>query len=616
MILQTLHRYYERRQADPDPARRLPAFGLEHKEIALVLELAPNGRLLGATDTRSPQAGRLVGLPFLVPMAVKKTSGVAANLLWDNAEYVLALPDAKKLEQARAKGDEARYRARLLVMHAAFVARVKALALQLPGEDGVHAALAFLRTEAALREQALAGFGGALELATAGALVSLRLAGDAVLVCQRARVAGAVLAQAESDGDDDGAAEAALGTCLVTGQTGRVQRLHAAIKGVWGAQTAGANIVSFNLDAFSSYGHAQGANAPVSPAAAFAYTTALNALLARGSAQRMQVADASTVFWADTPEPLEDELALLLGGGTDNPDAHTQQVRALFDAVRSGAFAGPRGDNRFHVLGLAPNAARIAVRFWHTAPVRALAAHVAAWFDDLHIAHAPHEPAHPSLFRVLSAVALQGKAENIPPRLGGELLRSIFGGTPYPSAWLQAAVVRCRAERQVTYLRAAAIKACLNRSGRAPRAADSNPTCPPEIMPMLDPHNPSVAYRLGRLFAALERIQESASGSLNATIRERYYGAASSTPVTVFTTLMRLKNHHLAKLPAKAHVVSFEKLLGDILSGIHDFPAHLNLADQGRFALGYYHQRQDFFTPREPRPDTPSDAPAGTTEST
>ena len=380
--------------------------------------------------------------------------------------------------------------------------------------------------------------------------------------------------------------------CLFTGDTLPVERLHTAIKGVWGAQTSGANIVSFNLDAFNSYGKSQGANAPVSQAAAFAYTTALNALLVRDSDQRVQIGDASTVFWAQKPDALEHELAALLGGG-DNPDAHTQQVKALFDSVHSGGFTGARGDNAFYVLGLAPNAARISVRFWHAAPLHVIAERIAAWLDDLSLVRGPNDPEFPSLFRLLTAVALQGKADNIPPSLGGDLIRSIFTGAPYPSTWLNAAVQRCRAEQQVTYMRAAAIKAYLNRSHTT---SDSQPR---EIQPMLDIESPSTAYRLGRLFATLEKIQEEASPGLNATIRERYYGAASSTPVAVFTTLMRLKNHHLAKIQSKGRAVNFEKLLAEIMSGISDFPVHMNLPDQGRFAIGYYHQRQDFFTKRE-----------------
>ncbi len=594
MILHALHDYYQRRQAAPDPAARLPAFGLELKEVPFILELDEAGVLRSVIDTREQHGSRLVASRYLLPQGVKKTSGIAANLLWDNAEYVLGLPDPKKLEAARAKGKESEYLDRLREMQAAFLARIEALPIEARSDPGVTAVLAFLRSQPA---EQVARLSVGEEIAALNPVLTFRLASDTEVVSQRPPVAKGLAGIGEAAAGD---ADGGTGLCLVTGETASVERLHAAIKGVWGAQTAGANIVSFNLPAFNSYGKAQGDNAPVSRAAAFAYTTALNALLARDSRQRMQVGDASTVFWAATPDPMEDWLAELIGG--DDPDAQAQQVKALFGAVHSGAFDGARGTNRFYVLGLAPNAARIAVRFWHAAPLQEVARRVVAWFEDLRMARGPHDPEHPSLFRLLTATAVQGKADNIPPRLGGDIVRSIFTGTAYPVPWLNAAVQRCRAERQVNYLRAAAIRACLRRG------VPDDPDSPREIPTMLDTHHPSAAYRLGRLFATLEKIQEEASGgSLNTTIRERYYGAASSTPAAVFTTLLRLKNHHLAKISAKGRAVQFEKLLAEIMNGIDDFPGHLNLTDQGRFAIGYYHQRQDFFTKREAPVIEPAD---------
>jgi CRISPR-associated protein Csd1 len=222
-----------------------------------------------------------------------------------------------------------------------------------------------------------------------------------------------------------------------------------------------------------------------------------------------------------------------------------------------------------------------------------LARRIRQHFEDIHVVRAPHDPEHLSLFRLLTACAIQNKADNIPPNLGGDIMRAILEGLPYPATWLYAAVQRCRAEQKVTYPRAAAIKACLNRTIRRANRQSSQPE--KEFGPMLDISNVNPAYRLGRLFAALEKIQEEASPGLNATIRDRYYGAASSTPVAVFTTLLRLKNHHLGKLsPGRA--VQMEKLLGEILGGLTEFPRHLALPEQGRFALGYYHQRQAFFT--------------------
>jgi CRISPR-associated protein Csd1 len=188
---------------------------------------------------------------------------------------------------------------------------------------------------------------------------------------------------------------------------------------------------------------------------------------------------------------------------------------------------------------------------------------------------------------------VQGKADNIPPNLGGDVMRAILEGLPYPAPLLNLAVQRCRAEQKPTYARAAAIKASLNRLIRRANPTASSPE--KEFQTMLDPTNANPAYRLGRLFATLEKIQEEASPGLNATIRDRYYGAASSTPVAVFTTLLRLKNHHLGQLP-KGRSVQMEKLIGEIMGGLDDFPRILTLSDQGRFALGYYHQRQAFFT--------------------
>jgi len=213
---------------------------------------------------------------------------------------------------------------------------------------------------------------------------------------------------------------------------------------------------------------------------------------------------------------------------------------------------------------------------------------------SLNIERSPRAP-HLSLFRLLVSVATQGKADNIPPNLGGELMRSILAGLPYPQTLLAAAVRRIRAEHEITYARAAVIKGCTNRTTRY-----SNPSIKEELRMSLDEANRNVGYRLGRLFAVLEKIQEEANPGINATIRDRVYGAASSTPVTVFSTLLKLKNHHLSKLDNRGRAVNLEKRIGEIMEGIDDFPAQLPIADQGRFAIGYYHQRQDFFKTTTP----------------
>ncbi|MEP6966310.1 MAG: type I-C CRISPR-associated protein Cas8c/Csd1 [Polaromonas sp.] len=590
MILQSLNDYYRRKCDDPDPAQRLPAFGLEQKEIPFLLEITREGKLVQLIDTRTLNGKKKVAQIFRIPLGEKKAAGVIANLLWDTLEYVLGVDTKGKPE-------------RVAEQHAQFVARIKALPQTAQEDAGIQAVLAFLADLDLAQLQAEPAWSQALE---ANAVMSFRLHGDVNLVCQRPAVVNAALNRV-TDVDER------LAMCLVTGDEAPVQRLHAAIKGVWGAQTSGANIVSFNARAFESYGKTarQGENAPVSSAAAFAYTTALNHLLRKGSSQRIQVGDASAVFWAEKDSDFESAIPDMFGESpADDPDRSAHAVQALFATMQSGKLAGPEGQTRFHMLGLAPNAARISIRFYHCLPLHELGERILQYFKDLELVRGSHDPQYPSLFRLLAAVAVQNKADNIPPNLGGAIVDAVFAGpdVPYPSLWLNAAVGRCRAEQNVNYLRAAAIKACLNRQIRRSSALSTNQPPEKEFLPMLDLSNTNPAYRLGRLFAALEKIQEEASPGLNATIRDRYYGAASSTPVAVFTTLLRLKNSHLKKLPV-GRAMGFEKLLGEILNAVVDFPKHMPLPDQGRFALGYYHQRQAFFTKN---PDAPSATPSST----
>jgi CRISPR-associated protein Csd1 len=596
MILQALVQLYERRRRDPDPGRRLPSSGLEDKDIPFVVELRADGQPVQLRDTRSLDGKKLRAQSFLVPQGVKKTSGVAANLLWDTVEYTLCVS---------AKGDSPR----LAEQAAAFRARAQSLAPHADGDAGLAALLAFLAAPSLDALQAAPHWAEMLE---ANALVSFELQGDnGQLICQRPAVQAAILALAAAQSPGEQA------LCLVDGVLRPVARLHGSIKGVWGAQSSGANIVSFNLDSFNSYGKAQGQNAPVGEAAMFAYTTALNALLDRASRNRVQVGDASTVFWADAPHPFDGDFTLAdLFGEPDNPDKARDAVRALYAAAGSGNLPTEQADTRFFVLGLSPNAARISIRFWlPQLRFAELAPRLVQHFDDVRVERRfDIGPETPSLFRLLTSIALQGKADNIPPRLAGEWMRAILEGRPLPATLLSLAVQRDRAstakERKehpaFPYLRACVLKAWLNRHARV------NSSTSHIFKEALDMDNPAPAYRLGRLFATLERIQEQAQPGINATIRDRYYGAASTTPVAVFTTLLRLKNAHLKKL-SDGFTAYFEKLIGEILAPldpVHGFPRQLSLPEQGQFALGYYHQRQAFFT-KKTDAESSTDQPQG-----
>jgi CRISPR-associated protein Csd1 len=197
---------------------------------------------------------------------------------------------------------------------------------------------------------------------------------------------------------------------------------------------------------------------------------------------------------------------------------------------------------------------------------------------------------------LLVNIAVQDRSENVPPNVAGDFMRAILNGLPYPATLLMSALRRIKSdpERRVKPVRAALIKAYLNRYLRM------YPNRNQEEMSMaLDKEQPSIGYQLGRLFAALEKAQAQGNPGINATIKDRYYGSACSSPVTVFGTLMRLKNHHLSKIESKGRVVNLERIIGEIVSRIEDFPAHLDLHEQGRFAIGYYHQRQEFFRKKE-----------------
>jgi CRISPR-associated protein Csd1 len=587
MILQELVRYYERKQLDPDPAQRLPTFGLEDKDIPFIIEIDAEGRVVQLVDTREPDGKRLRAKSFLVPIGEKKTSGVNSNLLWDSAAYVIGLERERKGKSPVTPAQD-------------FRARIDALPDAAKADPGIRAVFAALdRAE----WSSLHVHPAWSDISASNPVMTFRLAGDRDLVCQRPAV---VAAAGRSTGGDEPAPSM---PCLLEGRLGPVQRLHASIKGVWGAQSSGANIVSFNARAFESYGKTerQGENAPIGQRAAFAYTTALNHLLAKGSRHRVQVGDASTVYWADRPSRFDGEFTLadFFGEDKDDPGRGVRAVQALFDALDTGQLPVGEREARFFVLGLAPNAARISVRFWLQAPLAELAPRILQHFADLRVVRSNDaDPPTPSLLRLLSGLALQGKLDNVPPRLAGEWMRAILEGQPYPVTLLNAAVMRCKAEQRVIYLRAAVLKAWLNRDHR--RRHPELPADHSHFKETLDMEQADVPYRLGRLFAVLERIQLQAMPGINATIRDRYYGAASTTPVTVFTTLLRLKNAHLKKL-SDAASGWFERLIGEVLAPIADFPRQLSLAEQGRFALGYYHQRQAFFTRKEAEPTIPSE---------
>lgn len=567
MILQALKEYYDRKVADPDSGIAPP--GWEKKELPFLVVLNPDGSPVGIEDTRQPEGKKLRAKAFMVPQAVKRSSGMRANLLWDDPEYTLAMDVKGDREKAIAKNN-------------LFIERIEDEKLfEIPD---VAALITFLKNPDKLESLAKIAPESIEELRLAS-FISFRIAGRQEPIFRNPEIIRRLDTKTSTvDGGRD--------LCIVSGVQDTIARLHPLIKGVRGANTTGGNIVGFNAAAFCSFGKTQGDNAPVGESASFAYTTALNTLLDKDSNQKIQVGDATVVFWSKRKTIVEDQfLAWFEEPPPDDPDRLVEAVTALYNSVESGTFTQDGDDTGFYVLGLSPNAGRLSVRFWHVGTVADIAANIRQYFEDLRIAHGAKDRKDLSLWRLLVSTAVQGKSENINPNLAGEVMRSILGNLPFPETLLQAVLLRTKAERDVSYPRAKLIKGYINRKLRF------NPQNNERMLTMsLDKENPNIGYQLGRLFAVLEKIQQEAQPGINATIRDKFYASASSTPSTVFGNLMRLKNHHLSKLENPGRRIWFEKALGEIVDSITDFPSHLPLGDQGRFAIGYYHQVQDLWT--------------------
>ncbi|CAM2734835.1 TPA: type I-C CRISPR-associated protein Cas8c/Csd1 [Legionella pneumophila] len=566
MILQSLQVYYDRKSVDPESG--IAPEGFERKEIPFIIVIDKQGNFVQIEDTRYQDGKHIRAKSFLVPQSEKRSSGVKACLLWDNAEYIFGLVrnQSKSIRIDQQRQD--------------FFNRIRALNIE--EDEGISAVLHFLSSDNLVCFLEQSNYSD--EIKETNPFMSFRLNEDSHLVCERWRVVDKIK-DMKTTGD--------IGICLVSGEKGELTRLQPPIKGVRGTNSTGGNLVSFNLSAFNSFGKIQGANAQISKKSSFAYTTALNHLLAKDSSQKIQVGDATTVFWADKDSHFEKYfLELFEEPPKDNPDHLSEKVAALLKAVDTGVLPESDHETKFFILGLSPNAARISVRFWHAGTIAEFSKRIAQHFHDLELIHALGKQNYMSIGALLRATALQGKSENIVPNLSGEWMRCILEGLPYPELLFQAVMRRIKAEREVSFARAAMIKAYLNRKARFLNKLEE------EITVSLDDENKNLGYRLGRLFAVLEKIQEEANPRINAGIREKYYSSASCTPASVMPVLMRLKNHHLAKL-TRGKGIYFERLLGEILCEIHSFPPQLNLTDQGRFAIGYYHQRQAFITKSE-----------------
>jgi len=585
MILRSLNALYGRLAADERYQVAPP--GYSRQKVTFKVVLTSGGELHAIEDARQSSDGRLRPRQVLVLGGTKPSgSGLNPCFLWDNSQYMLGFKaDDKKPERTRRTFNA--FRTRHLECEDAI------------GSPAYSAVCRFLEAwdpdrasdHPVLEDAAVTGF-GVFQIQGRAAFVHEDPAVDRWWRCQM---------------DEQGSS--VEGQCLVTGALAPLARIHKKIRGVAGAQGAGGSIVGFNEDAYESYGKSQSYNAPVSEDVAFRYVTALNALLdgPMREKHRLVFGDTTVAFWTDRPTATEDifiEFAREGSGVVEAVDAQDegrrQRVERFLRALREGGEAysdleaDPEG-TPFFLLGLSPNAARISVRFFERGSLAHLLDNLRRHHRDIGLGRRPAsgkrrpDPEFPAAWMLLAQTARETK--DIPPILAGPLMRAIVGGLRYPEGLYAAVLRRVHADRTVNYLRCCVIKGYLNRN------------LDREVSMSLDPDRLDPAYRLGRLFAALEKTQKDALGeNLNRTIRDGFYSSASATPRSVFPKLLRTYQHHIAKLEGGLRV-NRERLIQAIFDPLETFPANLSLADQGLFAIGYYHQTNDFYTKRDESAD-------------
>lgn len=578
MILNRLCEYYDRIADDPNA--KIAQYGFAPQKVSFEVVIDQDGALSAINDIRDTVGNKPTPLMMQLPFE-GRTSGIKAMFLWDKAEYLLGYVPKEIRTAAPNESDGDRMnREKKIARSANCFQACKSRHLELANslDEPMFQSLCkfFARwnpdvlteEQEQLLDEVGTGFG------------VFRIKQHLGYIHEMISIRNYWTSRAVTSLE-----ESVIGRCLVNGTESVLARLHPVIKGVREAQSSGASIVSFNNPAFASFGKLQSYNSPISQSVAFKYTTALNHLLDRNNRRKLQVGDATCIFWADKSDgSIED----IFGFGLDPASVEDEQRAAEIGRTLKQAVAGnavlPDPGVGFHVLGLSPNASRLSIRFWVSGTAIGIIGRVAEHQARMEIVKGSQDVDWIPLQMILLQTAREPK--DVPPLLGGALLRSVLTGGPYPQALLAAIVRRVRSEQDIRHVKAATVKAILNHNHAK------------EISPMLDINRPECAYQLGRLFASLERVQEDALPGLNATVKDRYFGAASSTPAFVFPRLIRMNQHHIGKLEGGKKIVA-EKRIQEILGRISGFPAHLGLIDQGLFAIGYYHQRQDFFTKKD-----------------
>lgn len=548
MILKALYDYYYR-------CGNLPSKGLEEKEIGYIIMIKEDGSFL---RIESRMIDKNQASKFLVLQTVNRHGlKYAPNYLWDKLEYIIGGAEESDKKQRT------------------FIKMIYDLNGLLPHNKTIVAIKNFYekyKINASLMTMDPLW----IDLLKSNKHISFLLEGEKHIAAEDKEVQDIILNK-KSDGTPQ--------YCLITGDRGIIARLHTSIK----LTKDTGPIVAFQTNSgYDSYGKKKCNNAPISEDAEFAYTTALNSMLRKGSHNKFTLGSRTFVFWASSGNEVsaeaEESLFKLLDISEetkDDPNANVIKVRKVFKSIYSGELKTSL-DDKFYILGLAPNSARIAVVFWSETTLKDFSGKILKHFDDMEIinTHKDKKP-YMGLREIISSVTLGGKTSDATPNLPEAVVKSIFQGLPYPATLYSACIRRIRAERELTTTRAAIIKAYLNRQNNNDK----------KIGTMLDNENCNQGYLCGRLFAVLENLQFAANGQ--DSIRSSYMNAASTTPSTVFSTILKLSNNHYGKLAKdkKGLANFYDNQKKEIMALIQKFPDTLDLSDQGRFFLGYYHQK-------------------------
>ncbi len=578
MILQALTAYYE--QLVRQGKLSVPGWDDSFK-VSYELRLNDAGQLLRVvsllTEKTVGKKTVLVPRAMRVPAHEKRSSGIAANFLCDNSTYLLGADEKGKPERS-ADCFKACAKLHHTILDGVDSPAARALLAYFdswdPAQAAAHPLLAEQWKEITGNANLIFGYEAADH--------SHSFVND-----------DPAIQNAWQAHYNDRSADSDMGQCLITGKYAPIERTHPNISGVPGAQSSGAALVSFNAPAFCSYGHEQGNNAPVSKYAAFAYTTALNHLLADRNHCK-HVGDTTILCWAENAEPVyQDAMSMFLFGADEAAGIQENDVQAALKRLSAGQTVpflekelSP--DQHFYLLGLAPNAARLSVRFFLRDTFGCFAQNLQKHAEEMEIDCSEKEK-----FRTLPIWAVvnettrtvPGQPAKPSPQLAGDLLRAVLTGGRYPATLLNGATLRIRAEQNVTRGRAAVIKAYYLRN--YPTELNK------EVYTVSLNETTNVPYLLGRLFSVLEAVQKAANPGINTTIKDRYFNAACATPGMSFPTLLRLSQKHLRKLN-DGLATHYDKQITELMAQLpaSGFPARLSLPDQGKFTIGYYHQTQ------------------------